>query len=159
MNTAYYDSPVGLIEITEENGFITKLIFTDKKSNLSNKQNKSEVLIEAINQLNEYFSGKRMDFNLPLKQSGTPFQEKAWLYLKTIPYGETVSYKKEAEAIGSPNAVRAVGSANGNNNIAIIVPCHRVINTGGKLGGYAYGLPIKEKLLKMEKEYLKGFWS
>ncbi len=159
MNNAYYNSPFGFMKITEENGFIVELIFTDENHSPSDKEGVSQVLADTINQLDEYFSGKRMEFSLPVKQDGTPFQKKAWEYLQTIPYGETVSYKQEAEAIGSPDAVRAVGSANGANNIVIIIPCHRVINYNGKLGGYAYGLPIKEKLLKMEKEYLKQFWG
>lgn len=153
MNTIYYNSPVGLMEITESNGYIIKLTFVEKQS-VGKKDKSSEVLKTAIKQLDEYFSGKRFKFDLPLRQEGTSFQQKAWDYLLTIPYGKTVSYKTEAESLGSPKAVRAVGSANGCNNIAVIVPCHRVINTNGKLGGYAYGLPIKEKLLKLETEYL-----
>lgn len=152
MNIAYYKSPIGLIELTEDDGFIVRLAFIDKQPD-SKEEKPTQVLKDAIKQLGEYFSGKRFVFDLPLKQRGTLFQQKAWGYLSTIPYGKTVSYKTEAEHIGSPKAVRAVGSANGCNNIAVIVPCHRVVNSNGKLGGYAYGLTIKEKLLRLEKEY------
>jgi len=152
MNRTYYNSPVGLIEIRESDNYITGLsIIFDPKNKKEEKT--SGLLEEAKKQLGEYFSGKRKDFDLPLKQQGTPMQQKAWDYLSTIPYGETVSYKEEAVAIGNPKGFRAVGSANGRNNIAIIVPCHRVINTNNKLGGYAYGLDIKKKLLQMEKEF------
>lgn len=151
MNRTYFDSIVGLLEITEENNFITglKVVSPTQKGD----EKPSPVLKKARQQLEEYFSGKRKEFDLPLKQQGTPFQQKAWDYLCTIPYGKTISYKEEAESIGYPKAFRAIGSANGANNIAIIVPCHRVINISGKLGGYAYGLTMKEKLLALEIAY------
>ncbi|GAB6123349.1 methylated-DNA--[protein]-cysteine S-methyltransferase [Dysgonomonas termitidis] len=145
---AFLQSPVGAIEIEETNGFISALRIVSEM-----KQTDTilvPVLAEAIKQLKEYFAGEREIFDLPLAQEGTAFQQKAWDYLNTIPYGETVSYKQEAISIGSPKGCRAVGSANGKNNIAIIVPCHRVVNEGGKLGGYAYGLEVKRKLLELE---------
>lgn len=151
MNRIYLNSPVGWIEITEKENYITSLRIID--SEIKGIEKPSPLLKEASQQLNEYFAGKRKLFDLPLKQSGTDFQQKAWNYLSTIPYGKTVSYKDEAENIGSPKGSRAVGSANGANNIAIIIPCHRVINANGKLGGYAYGLAIKEKLLELEKTF------
>lgn len=142
-----YQSPVGIIEIKEDDGFISSVLIVPEISEI----NSSPLLNEAVKQLEEYFSGTRKNFDLPLKQTGTTFQQKAWDYLSTIPYGQTVSYKDEATAISSPKACRAVGSANGKNNIAIIVPCHRVVNEGKGMGGYAYGLPVKEFLLKLEK--------
>ncbi|MDR1810824.1 MAG: methylated-DNA--[protein]-cysteine S-methyltransferase [Prevotella sp.] len=151
MNIAYCHSPVGLLKIEEEDENIVALRIVSSQEKAA--ENTSPLLEEAKKQLSEYFSGKRFNFDLPLKQSGTPFQQKAWNYLATIPYGKTVSYKNEAEATGSPKSCRAIGSANGKNNIAIIVPCHRVVNTGGKLGGYAYGLDVKRKLLELEKQY------
>jgi methylated-DNA-[protein]-cysteine S-methyltransferase len=151
MNIAYYHSPVGLLKIEEEDGNIIALRIVSPEEKSTEKS--SSLLAEAQKQLSEYFSGERFDFDLPLKQAGTSFQQKAWNYLNTIPYGQTVSYKNEAEALGSPKSCRATGSANGKNNIAIIIPCHRVINTGGKLGGYAYGLDVKRKLLELEKQY------
>ncbi len=146
---AFLQSPVGIIRIQENNGFIVSVTIAEK----AGMNDSSPLLVEAINQLKEYFAGKRKVFDLPLKQNGTPFQQQAWDYLCSIPYGETVSYKDEAIAIGSPKGFRAVGSANGKNNICIIVPCHRVLNEGGKLGGYAYGLEMKSYLLEMEKSF------
>ena len=142
-----YQSPVGIIEIKEEDGYISSVLIVPEISEI----NSSPLLNEAVKQLGEYFSGTRKNFDLPLKQTGTSFQQKAWDYLSTIPYGQTVSYKDEATAISSPKACRAVGSANGKKNIAIIVPCHRVVNEGKGMGGYAYGLPVKEFLLNLEK--------
>ncbi|MFV0419566.1 MAG: methylated-DNA--[protein]-cysteine S-methyltransferase [Dysgonomonas sp.] len=147
----FLQSPVGVIEIKESNGYISSVRFVDEQTEA--KQDTSPLLEEAIKQLEEYFSGKRKNFELPLKQAGTIFQQKAWDYLNSIPYGETVSYKDEAIAIGSPKACRAVGSANGRNNLAIVVPCHRVVNEGKGLGGYAYGLDIKRHLLELELYY------
>lgn len=146
---AFLQSPVGIIRIEENNGFIVSVTIAEK----AGMNDSSPLLVEAINQLKEYFAGKRKVFDLPLKQNGTPFQQQAWDYLCSIPYGKTVSYKDEAIAIGSPKGFRAVGSANGKNNICIIVPCHRVLNEGGKLGGYAYGLEMKSYLLEMEKNF------
>lgn len=137
--------------LEEKGGYIAALRFVDEIPD--NVDAASPVLKEGVKQLEEYFAGKRKDFDLPLKQDGTLFQQKAWDYLSTIPYGETVSYKDEAVAIGSPKACRAVGSANGRNNIAVIIPCHRVVNEGKGMGGYAYGLDIKRHLLELEKHY------
>jgi len=147
----FYQSPVGLIRIEEQGNYITSVAVVDKFENPTHDQ--SPLLKKAITQLQEYFEGKRKNFDLPLNQQGTEFQKKAWSYLSTIPYGKTVSYKSEAVAIGSPKGCRAVGSANGKNNLAIIVPCHRVVNEGGKLGGYAYGLEMKKYLLDLEAKY------
>lgn len=106
---------------------------------------------QAIEQLEEYFAGRRLVFRLPLDlDQGTPFQRRVWKALLDIPYGATVTYKDIATAIGQPSAVRAVGSANGSNPIPIVVPCHRVIAAGGKIGGYGGGIPVKTKLLDIE---------
>lgn len=145
---SYYQSPVGLLEIGDTDGHISSLVFVSERSK---KESHTPLLSKAIKQLEEYFAGKRKSFDLPLEQDGTLFQQKAWSYLSTIPYGQTVSYKDMAAAIGSPKGFRAVGSANGKNHIAIIVPCHRVINGNGELGGYAYGLEAKRFLLDMER--------
>lgn len=148
---AFLQSPVGLIEIRETDGYISSVRIIHQGG--EEKADSSPLLNNAIKQLEEYFSGKRKVFDLPQKQNGTPFQQKAWEYLSTIPYGKTVSYKDEAIAIGSPKGCRAVGAANGKNNLAIIVPCHRVVNEGGRLGGYAYGTDIKLLLLELENYY------
>ncbi|MDH6310700.1 methylated-DNA-[protein]-cysteine S-methyltransferase [Dysgonomonas sp. PFB1-18] len=146
---AFLQSPVGVIEITESDGYISAVRIVSEAISVNNVA-PTHLLQKAISQLEEYFAGERQEFDLPLKQEGTPFQQKAWGYLNTIPYGQTVSYKNEAIAISSANACRAVGSANGRNNIAIIVPCHRVVNEGKGLGGYAYGLDVKRYLLQLE---------
>ncbi len=104
----------------------------------------------AAKQLLEYLAGKRRDFDLPLDLRGTEFQLAVWRALCAIPYGETISYAEQARRVGRPNAPRAVGAANGANPIAIIVPCHRVVNADGKLGGYGGGLPLKKRLLALE---------
>ena len=110
----------------------------------------TRLLVEAIRQLEAYFRGDLREFDLPLDIQGTDFQKRVWNQLLTIPYGETRSYTQIAQAIGAPNAVRAVGAANGANPIAIVVPCHRVIGAGGKLVGYGGGLPLKKRLLALE---------
>jgi O-6-methylguanine DNA methyltransferase len=106
---------------------------------------------EAIRQVLEYLSGRRTAFDLPLDLRGTPFQMAVWRALLGIPYGAIRSYAEVARAIHRPNAVRAVGSANGANPIALVVPCHRVIASGGRLGGYGGGLDLKRRLLAMEQ--------
>jgi len=111
------------------------------------------VLDLAARQLDEYFSGRRKKFDVPLRFYGTVFQERVWNALMEIPYGQTVSYRDIGRKIENPRAVRAVGSANGRNRIPIIVPCHRVINASGKLGGYGGGLDIKKWLLEHEANH------
>jgi len=108
------------------------------------------VLREAERQLRAYFEGALREFELPLDMQGTDFQKRVWTQLRTIPYGETRSYGQIAAAIGAAAAVRAVGAANGANPIAIVVPCHRVIGTSGKLVGYGGGLALKKRLLELE---------
>ena len=104
----------------------------------------------AIAQLSEYLEGERSEFDLPLDLRGTPFQLAVWAALQTIPFGEHRSYAEIATVVGRPKAVRAVGTANGANPCSLVVPCHRVINSGGKLGGYGGGLELKARLLAME---------
>src|SRR5439155_23203362 len=113
------------------------------------------LLQEVMRQLSAYFAGKAESFDLPLAPQGTAFQQNVWRHLCDIPYGETISYGELARRIGNPNASRAVGLANGTNPIPIVIPCHRVIGSDGKLTGYGGGLPIKEKLLALERLQLK----
>ena len=108
------------------------------------------LLAEAVRQLRAYFAGALRQFTLPLDLHGTPFQLRVWRELETIPFGEFRTYSDVAQAIGAPKAVRAVGAANGANPVAIVVPCHRVIGSSGKLVGYGGGLPLKKKLLTLE---------
>ncbi len=111
----------------------------------------SPLLREAVRQVRDYFAGELKEFHLPLEMAGTEFQKRVWNSLLEIPYGETRSYSQIAQAIGAPMAVRAVGAANGENPIAIVVPCHRVIGANGKLTGYGGGLDLKRRLLDMEQ--------
>ena len=144
----YYKSPVGYLLLKSEDEYLTELSFADEKSE---KEIRTDVLISAIEELKEYFSKKRKEFDIPLKMKGTDFQKKCWRELQNIPYGETRSYKDIAESIGSPKAYRAVGLANNKNPISIIIPCHRVIGINGKLVGFGGGLDKKSYLLKLEK--------
>lgn len=109
------------------------------------------VLRDAIAQLEEYFAGERHEFELPLDPVGTPFQQSAWMELRRIPYGETISYGEQARRLGDPNKSRAVGAANGRNPISIIVPCHRVVGANGSLTGFAAGVEAKAWLLHHEQ--------
>ena len=150
-NVFYYNTKIGRIGIEENGTAITKLDFINKdmKEEII-EENETALLKEAIKQLNEYLDGKRSSFDLPLEPKGTEFQKKVWNALKEIPFGETRSYGEIAKIIGNEKAARAVGMANNKNPIAIIVPCHRVIGADGKLVGYAGGLDLKERLLKLE---------
>lgn len=113
----------------------------------------TELLSMATIQLDEYFQGKRTTFSLPFKLTGTPFQLAVWKELQNIPYGQTTSYKEIAQKINKPKACRAVGMANNKNPLPIIIPCHRVIGSNGKLIGYAGGLNFKNYLLELEKSH------
>lgn len=113
----------------------------------------TELLSMATIQLDEYFQGKRTVFSLPFKLTGTPFQLAVWKELQNIPYGQTTSYKEIAQKINKPKAYRAVGMANNKNPLPIIIPCHRVIGSNGKLIGYAGGLNLKNYLLELEKSH------
>lgn len=108
------------------------------------------VLREAVRQLEEYFAGRRREFELPLQFTGTGFQQQVWQALLTIPFGQTRSYAQIARQIGHPRAVRAVGAANGRNPLSIVAPCHRVVGANGKLTGFAGGLEVKARLLALE---------
>ncbi|OYW77159.1 MAG: hypothetical protein B7Z37_05685 [Verrucomicrobia bacterium 12-59-8] len=151
-------TPVGLLTlVANEHGLAAVLWENDdpKRVRLSPLQEDSKhpVLLEAERQLQDYFEGKREMFSLKLDFiGGTEFQQKVWAALLTIPFGETRSYAQIAEQIGNPNAVRAVGTANGKNPISIIAPCHRVIGSNGKLTGFAGGMEAKAYLLKLESK-------
>ena len=144
---AYYDSPIGLIEIGGTMEQITSLFFVEERREDSESNDLCE---EAVRQLTEYFEGSRRTFDLPILLEGTEFQKQVWRRLMDIPFGQTISYGDLARAIGKPSAVRAVGAANGRNPISIVVPCHRVIGNNGGLTGYGGGLPRKEWLLRHE---------
>jgi methylated-DNA-[protein]-cysteine S-methyltransferase len=137
------------ILITEENNAITGVFF-GAEIPAGFVKAETPLIKKAAAQIEEYLNGKRKKFSLPLVMRGTPFQMDVWRALQTIPYGETRSYKEIAEMVHRPKAVRAVGMANHNNPISIIVPCHRVIGHNGSLTGYGGGLPLKRRLLELE---------
>lgn len=148
-----YKTPLGPLTLAEENGSLTNCSFgTSAKLPQNADIRETKLLKEAWRQLQQYFNGERKTFNLPLAPQGTAFQQAAWQALLTIPYGQTASYKDMAIKVGNPKACRAIGMANNKNPIGIIIPCHRVIGSNGKLIGYAGGLDIKQKLLSLEKE-------
>lgn len=152
---AYYSSPIGFLEISgNEEGILSVLFIDEWKNEKSVKVHPS--LKECLYQLDEYFKGIRKEFGLKLNPKGTAFQQNVWNKLLTVPFGKTASYLEISKLLGDPNATRAVGNANGNNPVAIIVPCHRIIGSSGKLVGYAGGLSRKEWLLTHEKNILHG---
>jgi methylated-DNA-[protein]-cysteine S-methyltransferase len=148
-----YDSPVGILEISGTAEAIYELNFTDKKQ-IENTldDHHPDIFHECRSQLDEYFKGQRNNFSIRYVLEGTDFQKNVWNALTEIPYGKTGSYRDIAVAVNSEKAVRAVGSANGKNKISIIIPCHRIIGSNGKLTGYGGGLWRKEWLLKHEQE-------
>jgi methylated-DNA-[protein]-cysteine S-methyltransferase len=140
-------SPVGAITILADDEFVHVITFAEKDiTGLS----ENALTTKVAKQLNDYFKGDLKDFDFPLKQKGTEFQQEVWQNLLTIPFGETTSYAKFSAH--NPLAIRAIAAANGKNNIAIVVPCHRVIGSNGKLVGYAGGLWRKQWLLQHERE-------
>ncbi|SFJ60596.1 methylated-DNA--[protein]-cysteine S-methyltransferase [Terrisporobacter glycolicus] len=147
-NIFFYETEIGIIGIRENNKSITDIFFS--KVDTNDNIEETDLIKECFKQLKEYFEGNRRAFDLPLETRGTEFQKKVWDELLKIPYGETKSYKDIAIAIGNEKACRAIGMANNKNHIPIIIPCHRVIGSNGKLVGYAGGLNVKEKLLNIE---------
>lgn len=160
--TVYKSKEFGDIYIISDCEAIVHVeLFADGWEKMNNQyelvKSDAPLLQEAVKQLDEYFRGKRTVFQLPVKWEGTPFQQKVWQALCDIPYGETASYSDIAEKIGHPKAVRAVGQANRANELAIIVPCHRVIGKNNALTGYAGNrTDVKEKLLQLERHYRSG---
>jgi methylated-DNA-[protein]-cysteine S-methyltransferase len=150
----YYRSPIGVIEIIGTEQGVTAVNFVRGRS--SGTARPDPFLGTAVVQIDEYFCGKRRQFSLPLSLGGTGFQKEVWRGLVGIPYGETVTYSELARAIGRPKASRAVGQANHRNPISIIIPCHRVIGSDGRLVGYGGGLWRKEWLLAHERKNAGG---
>lgn len=155
MNYCYLDSPIGTLLVAGDEEAIRRIEFPrDGKPGKPEPEwieSARGTVAEAVRQLGEYFSGHRAEFELPLAPEGTAFQRTVWRHLQDIPYGETISYGELAKRVGNPKASRAVGAANGQNPIPIVIPCHRVIGSNGKLTGFGGGLPTKEALLALEK--------
>lgn len=145
-----FNSQLGFLVIKSDGQAITEVSFSEKDIP---EQNGCEVLDVCHRQLEEYFSGKRQSFDLPLSPEGTPFQQKVWSELQKIHYGETITYMDLAVRLGDPKCIRAAGTANGRNPIAVIIPCHRVIGAGNKLTGYAGGIWRKKLLLELEMKH------
>lgn len=145
----YENTPVGRLCIGEEDGCITRVTWNQIPADAVEEE--TGLIAQCKKELDEFFAGKRKTFDLPLAPKGTEFQRKVWQALQEIPYGETRSYKEIASAAGSPKGFRAVGMANNKNPIAILIPCHRVIGSGGKLVGYAAGVERKAWLLALEQ--------
>ncbi|GAA0123481.1 MAG: methylated-DNA--[protein]-cysteine S-methyltransferase [Clostridium argentinense] len=150
--TAYYQSPIGVILIQGNEGGISYIKFLEEGK--ENDEKLPNPMLECLNQLDEYFNGKRKEFKLKLISNGTEFQKKVWNALTSVSYGTTASYKDIAEKINNPKAVRAVGGANNKNPHSIIVPCHRIIGSNGDLVGYGGELWRKQWLLDFEKKNL-----
>jgi len=155
MYYCYLDTPIGELLLAGDDDALSLVGFPEGVMRRDPQPDwiyNEKPFAAAIQQLNEYFAGKRQEFDLPLRLDGTEFQMLVLQELRRIPYGETTSYGDIAERIGRPKAVRAVGAANGRNPIPIIVPCHRVIGASGDLTGFGGGLDTKEKLLRLESE-------
>ena len=153
----YVDFPFGRVLITSNDTVIQRITFVGTKKKLIPFKNYPAVLLEAKLQIEKYFNGVLHQFSLPLDETlGTPFQKKVWSALQKIPYGETWSYLDVAHSIGQEKSCRAVGMANNRNPFVLVVPCHRVINKNGELGGFGSGVDLKSWLLFQEKAFLSG---
>jgi methylated-DNA-[protein]-cysteine S-methyltransferase len=157
MNLFYTEmkSPVGKLKLVASSKALVAVLWEQERPNrvklgIMNLDPQHPILLEAERQLSEYFAGERIRFELPLHLDGTEFQKKVWQALREIPFGKTKSYLELARAVGSPEACRAVGAANGKNRLSIVVPCHRVVGADGALTGFAGGLETKAALLALE---------
>jgi methylated-DNA-[protein]-cysteine S-methyltransferase len=148
MPIIHYSTPVGIACITEEDGFITSLKVLDEDIPVETPG--TPLLKTAVQQLDEYFVGKRRVFDFPIRQQGSPFQQEVWKCLLDIGYGKTITYTQQSKIMKNPLAIRAIAAANGKNSLWIVVPCHRVIGADGGLTGYAGGLWRKKWLLEHE---------
>ena len=146
-------TPLGNILLESREDCLSRLQFTDGEPDGGLLD---QVLLDTLGQLEEYFTGKRQIFNIPIGLGGTDFQRKVWLEVAKIPFGQTTTYMKIAQKLGNPAAIRAVGAAIGANPILIVLPCHRILGSGGSLTGYAGGLERKKALLELEGHAFQG---
>ncbi len=151
MIVSFQRTPIGRIGIAESGGAITNLCFEHYPVPDGAEPGDSELLREAFRQLQAYLQGNLRVFDLPLDPQGTPFMREVWRHVAAVPYGRTASYRDVALAAGNPKAVRAVGMANRRNPLPVFIPCHRIIGSDGKLTGYRGGLPLKQRLLDLER--------
>jgi len=156
--STYYHSPVGLIRISGNDQYITEIHFIDNiaKPPIDRKKQMPQMVIQCIEELIQYFHGQRKNFEIPINQGGTEFQQRVWNELSAIPFGKTISYLELSRRLGDSKAIRAAAAANGRNNVAIVVPCHRVIGSNNSLVGYAGGLWRKKWLLEHEAKLAHG---
>lgn len=155
--TTYYQSPVGLLKIIGTENYICEVSFHDKSTKTTGrKKHLPPLLIQCVEQLIQYFNGERKQFDFPIHQPGTEFQQGVWNELLTIPFAKTISYLELARKTGDTKATRAVANANGKNNLVIVVPCHRVIGSNRDLVGYGGGLWRKKWLLEHEAKVAYG---
>ncbi|HEY2668004.1 MAG TPA: methylated-DNA--[protein]-cysteine S-methyltransferase [Actinomycetota bacterium] len=154
MKYAHVDTPIGTLTVVAADTGIRRILWDGEDPPDGAVEGCSDVLDAAVAQIREYFTGTRTAFDLPLDLGGTPFQQKAWRELGSIPFGTTISYGEQARRIGRPQAARAVGAANGRNPVPVVLPCHRVIGSGGALTGFGGGLDTKRTLLRHEAEVL-----
>lgn len=152
------ETPAGPLLLAADDAGLRQILFVNGRASVRPDpawHQDRTALAEPIRQLRAYFAGDLQTFDLPLAPQGTPFQLEVWRRLRDIPYGETISYGELARRIGNPQASRAVGLANGANPISIVIPCHRVIGSNGKLTGYGGGMAVKEKLLALERRQMR----
>ncbi len=149
-HTCTIDSPVGGLELLATDGMLNHIHFVGDAPRTQGDVDDDPVLRATVDQLTAYFAGELVEFDLPLAPRGTAFQERVWSALQEIPYAETWSYAELARHIGLPTAFRAVGAANGQNPIPIVIPCHRVVGANGRLVGYGGGMDNKQLLLELE---------
>ena len=149
----YMTSPVGAICLRSTEEYIVSIKFVEQEGK---EYDGAPLLLHCKNQLNEYFDGQRKEFDFPIRQAGSAFQQNVWEYLQHISFGKTMSYMQLAKQIGDVKAIRAIAAANGKNSLAIVVPCHRVIGSNGTLVGYAGGLWRKKWLLEHEAKLYSG---
>jgi methylated-DNA-[protein]-cysteine S-methyltransferase len=159
LSTTTMDTPVGMLTLVASARGLRAVLWPNERpervpmdESTGGGPAADQILADAVEQLTEYFAGERQDFELPLDPVGTEFQQQVWMVLRTIPYGRTISYGEQAARLGDKNKSRAVGAANGRNPISIIVPCHRVVGSNGKLTGFAGGLDNKDWLLRHERQ-------
>jgi methylated-DNA-[protein]-cysteine S-methyltransferase len=152
MPVIYHPTPIGFARIEDAEGYVCSVKSSDKAGDDTTVP--TPALIQAAKQLDEYFAGRRTIFDFPIRQKGTEFQQQVWKHLCDIGYGQTISYMQQAKRMQNPLGIRAIASANGKNNLWIVVPCHRVIGSDGSLTGYAGGLWRKQWLLEHEAKVL-----
>jgi methylated-DNA-[protein]-cysteine S-methyltransferase len=156
LSFTYYKSPLGLLKIGGTDQYINEITFIDDNADIEQATSPTELLTAAVEQLIEYFNGKRRSFDMPIHQNGTIFQGKVWGELLNINFGKTINYMDLAKRLGNPKSIRAAASTNGKNKICIVVPCHRVIGANMSLVGYAGGLWRKQWILSHENKIANG---